>query len=116
MTEQAISPTLQFIWLETADLDRAATFYGEILGFPLTERTEAFIVVDLSGPQLYLAAGDPRPGSMYLAIAVPDIDLLYERMLEGGLKVASPQDEGWARYIEITDPDGYRLLFLTPTE
>jgi catechol 2,3-dioxygenase-like lactoylglutathione lyase family enzyme len=116
MTEQETRPALQFIWLEVADLARAAAFYGEALGFPVVEETDAFVVIDLAGPQLYLALGAPNPGSMYLAIAVPDIDLLYQRMLEAGLKVASPQEEGWARYIEYTDPDGYRLLLLTPTD
>ena len=116
MTKQGIQPTLQFIWLEVADLARAAAFYGETLGFPIVEASDAFIVVDMISTQLYLATGHPSPGSMYLAIAVPDIDLLYQRMVEAGLKVISPQDEGWARYIEYQDPDGYRLLLLTPQE
>ncbi len=114
MTGQDIQPTLQFLWLEVADLARAAEFYGDVLGLPIVETTDAFIVADLVSTQLYLALGQPRPASMYLALAVPDIDLLYQRMLEAGLKVHSPQDEGWARYIEYQDPDGYRLLLLTP--
>ena len=113
---KTIQPTLQFVWLEVADLDRAADFYGNALGFPIVETADAFIVVDLGSTQLYLAEGQPAPGSMYLAIAAPDIDLLYQRMLEAGLKVESPQDEGWARYIEYQDPDGYRLLLLTSLE
>ncbi len=116
MTTKTVQPTLQFVWLEVTDLNRAADFYGGSLGFPIVEETDAFIVVDLDATRLYLASGRPSPGSMYLAIAVPDIDLLYQRMLEAGLKVASPQDEGWARYIEYQDPDGYRLLLLTPQE
>ncbi|HHB90007.1 MAG TPA: VOC family protein [Anaerolineae bacterium] len=116
MMTKRIQPTLQFVWLEVADLDRAAAFYGDALGFPIVETTDAFIVVDLGPSQLYLALGHPNPGSMYLALAVPDIDALYQRMLEAGLKVTSPQDEGWARYIEYQDPDGYRLLLLTPRE
>ncbi|HID33991.1 MAG TPA: VOC family protein [Anaerolineae bacterium] len=114
MTKQGAQPTLQFVWLEVADLARAAAFYGETLGFPIVETTDAFIVADLTSAKLYLAQGQPIPTNIYLAIAVPDIDLLYQRMLEAGLKVASPQDEGWARYIEYQDPDGYRLLLLTP--
>ena len=68
----------------------------------------------LAGALLYLAPGYPAPGNMYLAVAVPDIDLLYQHLLELGEDVSSPEDEGWARYIEMTDPDGYRLLLLTP--
>jgi len=116
MTEQGMQPTLQFLWLEVSDLARAAAFYHETLGFPIVETTDVFVVVDMGGAQLYLAAGQPVPGSMHLAIAVPDIDMLYERMAAAGLQVNAPQDEGWARYIAYQDPDGYRLLLLTPQD
>ncbi len=116
MTHPNAQPVLQFVWLQVADLTRAREFYGDTLGLPVTAPGSDFIVVDLGETSLYLAAGKPQPASMYLAIAIPDIDLLYQRLLEQGLDVASPQDEGWARYIELTDPDGYQLLLLTPTE
>ncbi len=114
MTNQDTQPALHFLWLEVADLPRSTQFYGTILGLPILETTEAFTLVDLGNTRLYLAAGQPLPANMYLAIAVPDIDALYQQLLEAGLKVSSPQDEGWARYIEYVDPDGYRLLLLTP--
>jgi len=107
-------PTLQFIWLEVSDLARSREFYGETLGFAVEETEGEFLVVMLAGTLLYLAPGYPTPGNMYLAVAVPDIDLLYQHLLEQGEDVPSPEDEGWARYIEMTDPDGYRLLLLTP--
>ncbi len=108
--------TLQFIWLEVADLTRSREFYAHRLGWPVVEESEAYVSFDLHGPRLYLAVGQPRPAGMYLAVAVPDVDALYERLVAAGMEVAPPQDEGWARYIEITDPDGYPLLMLTPAE
>ena len=111
-----LKPTLQFVWLEVSDLATSRHFYGETLGFSVQESDDAFITVDLNDAFLYLAPGKPTPGNMYLAIAVEDIDLLYQHLLEQGNDVASPTDEGWARYIELTDPDGYRLLLLTPEE
>ncbi len=116
MTHPNAQPVLQFVWLEVADLTRSQAFYGETLALPVSESGAGFIVVDLGESALYLAAGQPRPASMYLAIAVPDIDLLYQQLLEQGLDVLSPVDEGWARYLELNDPDGYRLLLLTPAE
>jgi len=116
MTHPNAQPVLQFVWLEVADLARSKAFYGETLALPVTESDGEFIVVDLGESSLYLATGQPSPASMYLAITVPDIDLLYQHLLEQGLNVLSPTDEGWARYIEMTDPDGYRLLLLTPAE
>ena len=116
MTSSDIAPTLHFVWLEVSDLARAKDFYGNQLGFPIQEDEESFVMVDLQDASLYLAPGSPTPGNMYLAIAVADIDLLYQRLLEQGVDASPPADEGWARYIEITDPDGYRLLLLTPAE
>jgi len=114
MTHPNAQPVLQFVWLEVADLARSKTFYGETLALPVTESGGGFLVVDLGKSSLYLAAGQPRLTSMYLAIAVPDIDPLHQHLLEQGVAAPSPVDEGWARYIELTDPDGYRLLLLTP--
>jgi len=109
-------PSLHFVWLEVSDLSRSRFFYGDKLGFSVDESNDAFIVASLGASSLYLAQGQPAAASMYLAIAVPDIDLLYQRLLARGVKAPTPTDEGWARYIELTDPDGYRLLLLTVDE
>ena len=116
MTHRNAEPTLHFLWLEVEDLARSRGFYEEVLGLPVTPSGDAFIIVDLGATSLYLAPGRPTPGNMYMAIAVEDIDRLYQRLLEQGEDVSSPTDEGWARYIELTDPDGYRLLLLTPMQ
>ena len=110
------SPHLHFLWLEVSDLARSTIFYRDHVGLKVTEENEAFITLDMGQPQLYLAVGEPRPASMYLALAVADVDALYARLQQAGAEVTPPQDEGWARYIEFTDPDGYRWLALTPTE
>lgn len=110
------APSLHFVWLEVSDLSRSRSFYGDELGFSIDESNDAFSIVSLGASALYLAKGRPTPTNMYLAIAVPDIDLLYQRLLELGMDAPSPTDEGWARYIELADPDGYRLLLLTVNE
>jgi catechol 2,3-dioxygenase-like lactoylglutathione lyase family enzyme len=116
MTHRNAQPALHFVWLEVSNLARSREFYAETLGLPVQENGDQFLMVSLEGASLYLAPGYPTPGNMYLAVAVPDIDKLYQHLLEQGEEVVSPQDEGWARYIEMTDPDGYRLLLLTPAE
>ena len=116
MTQRNAQPALHFVWLEVKDVARARAFYEDLLQLPIAESREEFVAVSLGETSLYLAAGQPRPASMYLAIAVPDIDALYQHLLEQGEDVSSPQDEGWARYIEMTDPDGYQLYLLTPAE
>ncbi len=116
MTPPDSVPSLHFVWLEVSDLSRSKDFYGNQLGFPVQENDDAFVMIALQDASLYLAPGHPTPGNMYLAIAVADIDLFYQRLLEQGIEASPPADEGWARYIEISDPDGYRLLVLTPAE
>lgn len=109
-------PALHFVWMEVSDIVRSREFYGQTLGLPVQETDGVFVIVTLRSASIYLAPGHPTPGNMYLAIAVADIDLLYQHLLEQGMDVGPPLDEGWARYIELTDPDGYRLLLLTPAQ
>lgn len=114
MSPTQSAPTLQFVWLTVKDIKRALQFYGDTLGFPVQRSNDAFGIVQLGEMALYLAAGEATPGNMYLAIAVPDIDSFSQHLQAQGVFAGYPIDEGWARYIEITDPDGYRLLILTP--
>lgn len=107
-------PSLHFLWLEVTDLRKAVDFYRETLGFPVQDDAEQFAIVHLAQAKIYLAPGAPRGLGMYIAIAVKDIDALSQRLRLRGLAVAAPIDEGWARYINVMDPDGYRLLLLQP--
>ena len=116
MRQRNAQPALHFVWLEVADVARSRAFYEDILQLPIAESREEFVAVSLGETSLYLAPGQPRPASIYLAIAVSDIDALYQHLVDAGKAVSSPQDEGWARYIELTDPDGYRLYLLTPAQ
>ncbi len=107
-------PSLHFLWLEVTDLRKSVDFYRETLGFPVQDDVGQFAIVHLAQSKIYLAPGAPRGLGMYVAIAVPDIEVLSQRLRLHGLAVAAPVDEGWARYINIMDPDGYRLLLLQP--
>lgn len=114
MSTAQFTPTLQFVWITVSDIKRALQFYGDTLGFPVKMPNDAFGIVQLGEMALYLATGEATPGNMYLAIAVPDVDAFSQHLQAQGVSVGSPVDEGWARYIEVLDPDGYRLLILTP--
>jgi len=115
MSTPQFTPTLQFVWHTVKDVERALQFYGDTLGFPVQRTNDAFGIVQLGELALYLAAGEATPGNMYLAIAVPDIDAFSLYLQNQGVSAGAPVDEGWARYIELTDVDGYRLLILTPS-
>ena len=113
MTQLSAKPALHFVWLEVADLARSRQFYTELLQLPLATDGDEFVAVDLGAASLYLAPGKPNPAGIYVAIAMPDIEALRQRLSDAGVSVEI-QDEGWARYIELTDPDGYRLYLLEP--
>ena len=112
-------PSLHFLWLEVTDLRTSVDFYRETLGFPVQEDVPgatpgAFAIVHLAQTRIYLAPGAPRGMGMHIAIAVPDVDALHQRLVAHGVKAPPVLDEGWARYINLLDPDGYRLYLLRP--
>ncbi len=109
-------PALHFVWLEVSDLERSIDFYRETLGLVVQEDTDRFAIVKLTNSKLYLAPGRPLGMNMYIAIAVSNIDIMHERLIDHNMNVNAPTDEGWARYINLIDPDGYRLLLLEPAE
>lgn len=107
-------PSLHFIWLEVSESRRSIDFYRKTLGFSVQDDHDSFAIVHLANTKLYLAPGTPLGMNMYIAISVPDIDTMHQRLLDHNIPVGPPIDEGWARYINIIDPDGYRLLLLEP--
>lgn len=115
MSEPVYEPSLHFLWLEVTDLQRSVDFYRETLGFPVQGDPGPFAIVHLGRAPLYLAPGAPRGLGLYIAIAVPDIEAMYRRLSERRYPTSPPVDEGWARYLNVTDPDGYRLILLQPT-
>ena len=116
MSTEYKDPELYFVWLEVSDLVRSVDFYRDNLGFPVQDDAGNFAIVHLANTKLYLAPGTPLGMSMYIAISVDDIDAMYKRMLRYEMNVAEPINEGWARYINLIDPDGYRLVILQPAE
>ncbi|MCO6450215.1 MAG: VOC family protein [Caldilineales bacterium] len=115
MTEIFKDPAFHFIWLEVGDLPTSVDFYRQVLGFPVQDESGTFGVVHLEHGQVYLSPGTPKPFSGYIAIAVPDVERLRQRLLAHGLPVTEVIDEGWAQYINVIDPNGYRLILLQPT-
>lgn len=114
MSSPTQDPSLHFLWLEVTDLRKSVDFYRETLGFPVQDDVSAFAIVHLAQSKIYLAPGAPRGLGMYIAIAIADIEAFCQRLRLRGLAVAAPVDEGWAKYVNLMDPDGYRLLVLQP--
>ena len=105
--------------LEVVDLDAAARFYAEILGFPVIARSEergrVWLMagertrIGLWQPQLGIAKG--RGGvHVHYAMHVPDeqFGAAVERLRVRGYdpEVVSFEDEGHGRAAYVSDPDG----------
>jgi uncharacterized glyoxalase superfamily protein PhnB len=114
-------------------------YYRDGLGFevvfasPEVETSEGrfshFVRLRLGGVELMLNTAydsDERPpvrdperwrghGDVALYIDCADVDRLYATLRERGLSVAPPADARWgARFITLSDPDGYGLTFHAP--
>ena len=72
------------------DLDRATTFYTEVLGLPLIARFGPLVFVDLGGTRLLLEEAAP-PAMIYLQVA--DLEKRIADLRDAGVEVvAEPHD------------------------
>ena len=101
--------------LEVADLDAAATFYGEVLGLPALSRSDDrawFLVggrsrIGLWTPQIGIAGGQGGAHVHYaMHIGEDDYDVAVARLREHGLEVHEEDFEESGRAMYVTDPDG----------
>jgi catechol 2,3-dioxygenase len=113
------------VHLRVADLDRATSFYRDVLGFEVTAHGSNF---GLPGAA-FLAAGDyhhhiglntwqsqggtPTPeghtGLHHFAILYPDrreLARAVERLLERGYPIGGAEDHGATISVYLSDPDG----------
>jgi catechol 2,3-dioxygenase-like lactoylglutathione lyase family enzyme len=116
--------------LKVTDIRRAIDFYstlGFIMDFSYSASPDGptYVGVSLDGNQMHLStfAGDGLAGQATYCY-VEDVDALFEKFLERGLKTPgnpdSPVEEGpvnqtWGmRELYVRDPDGNTLRFGSP--
>jgi catechol-2,3-dioxygenase len=103
--------------LEVVDLEAAETFYADVFGFPVVERSEGRVWVmagartriGLWRPQLGIASG--RGGlhvHFAMQIADKDFDGAVARLRKHGRdpEMVSFDDDDRGRSLYVTDPDG----------
>jgi catechol 2,3-dioxygenase-like lactoylglutathione lyase family enzyme len=130
-------PSVQGV-LETSlyveDLDRAATFYRSLFGFPTLLRDSRLCALNVSGRQvllLFRRGGTPAPvqtpggtipvhegaGRLHLAFAITrgDVPAWQARLRQLGIKiesvVSSPRG---GSSVYFRDPDGHLVELVTP--
>ena len=113
-------PTIGHVHLKVADLDRAIHFYGDLLGFAVTQRygdQAAFLGAGgyhhHIGLNTWESAGatPPPPGHTGLyhsAFLYPDRQQLaraLRRVLEAGITLDGAADHGVSEAVYLRDPD-----------
>ena len=109
------------IHLKVSDLERALTFYRDVLGFDLTQRygrQAAFLSAGGYHHHIGLntwesAGGSPPPagatGLYHVAILYPsraDLADALRRLMEAGIPLEGASDHGVSEALYLRDPDG----------
>ena len=109
------------IHLKVADLDRALTFYKDLLGFKITQRYGAQAVFLSAGGYhhhiglntWYSKGAGPSPqraaGLFHTAILYPerkDLAQILKRLTEAGYPLTGAADHGVSEALYLDDPDG----------
>ena len=101
------------------DLQRSLAFYRG-LRFHVLREEETFAVVAWESHRLFLdQKGDlpeaPATPAMNVRVMVPDVDRVWQRVNELGLRVVAPVGDRLygLRDFTIADPDGFGVRFAT---
>jgi len=101
--------------LPSTDLNRTAAFYTAV-GFNQTERHDGYLLLHNSGVELHFShESDPTPGQCFLHVA--DAAKLWKQLRDRGIAgvgEVAEQDYGLREFV-LTDPDGNRVRFGSPT-
>lgn len=110
---------IELTWIVVKDLDQAITFYTQVIGLQLKERSDEFGWAELSGPSgsiLGLACAsheaDMAPGSnAVIAVTVANLDAALRHFISKGGKLLGKVIEipGHVKMQTIVDPDGNKL-------
>ena len=116
---------LDLLFLEVNNLEESLAFYTDILGFA-TESNNS----DAQPPMATVRTGTlritlvqqietmlKRGRGVHFVLQVHDVDDFYQRLVARNTQTSPPRDEGWGgRFVNLQDPDGYRLFFVTWTQ
>lgn len=109
----------QISWVYAWDLNSAAEFYSDILGFECS-RNEGDAMIFKTGEGAFIGlcrafaerVVEPRGGM--ISIVTDDVDAWYRRLLDKGLVIDKPPHrlEQFAIYsFFVSDPNGYVIEF-----
>jgi catechol 2,3-dioxygenase-like lactoylglutathione lyase family enzyme len=115
---------LDLLFLEVNNLADSLSFYADVLGFEIESSHD-----EADPPMASLKSGSlrltlvqqvetmlKRGRGVHFVLGIDDVDYFYEQLNGRNVDVSEPRDEGWGgRFVNLHDPDGYRLFFVTWT-
>ncbi|MBV9883012.1 MAG: VOC family protein [Sphingomonadaceae bacterium] len=117
------TPRLFRLNVEVGDIDRAASFYGELLGLEARPQMGSRVYLDAGGVTLQVVqVPEPHPAAKALYFATTDLDTLHARAaaldclsgeLVHGTPAGAPTVRPWGeRSFYVEDPWGNPLCFV----
>ncbi len=107
---------LELIMVPVTDVDRAKTFYTEMIGFHADHDQQVnehlrFVQLTPEGSACSIAIGtgitDMAPGSLKgLQMVASDIEAVHRELVERGVDVSEIEDLVWGSFVYFSDPDG----------
>jgi predicted enzyme related to lactoylglutathione lyase len=113
-----IVTALDNVHIYVSDMERAASFYRDVLGIPLAGDAH-WMEADLSGVRFALheaspSAPDHASGGIAVNFRVADADGAAQRVRAAGYEAREEMREEYGVSFEVTDPDGYRVYLFQP--
>ena len=111
---------VQNVFYRVADLDRAVTFYGDVVGLKMKfrdgEKWAEFDAGNVSlGLELLEGQGSAGAGGGVVVLRGSDLDGLLSRLRAAGYATIGAIDQRpYGRIARFTDPDGNEVNYLEP--
>ena len=107
---------IELIIVPVGDVDRARTFYGDTLGWPVdhdrtVDENLRFVQVTPPGSACSIAFGkglsEMAPGSLQaIQVVIDSADESLANLRARGVAAEGVDDQPWGRFVSFTDPDG----------
>jgi catechol 2,3-dioxygenase len=108
------------VHLKVADLDRALSFWRDVLGFEVTQRRDGAVFLSAGGYHHHIALNTweskggqaPPPGTtglFHVAVLYPDRKALADalrRVVAAGINIDGASDHGVSEALYLRDPEG----------
>lgn len=123
MADRDLGPIMQIL-IPVRDVDRAADFYGEVLGLPELFRFPGNAFFDARGVRLYLATptDDGYTGPATIYFRVDDVTATFERLVARGATVREAPEithrdaayDLWLAFVQDLDGNNIGLMREAP--